>query len=157
MGRSSYRSFLGDRLYGTGAVMFDLGQVKRDLRRDEGFRARPYKDTVGKLTVGYGRNLDDVGLSEQEAEILLANDIANVCSELDRHLPWWRNLSGVRQGVVLNMCFNMGIKKLLAFKNTLAAMERGDYEAAAQGMENSRWYGQVKGRAVRLVKEMRDG
>lgn len=137
--------------------MFNLRQITQDLKQDEGFRSKPYRDIVGKLTIGYGHNLDDKGILEHQADMILADDIAEICGQLDQYLPWWRKMSDIRQGVLLNMCFNLGIKSLLTFKNTLEAMKNGDYEQAARGMENSKWFGQVKERAVRLVKEMRNG
>lgn len=70
-----------------------LERLKQDLVRDEGKRLKPYKDTVGKLTIGVGRNLDDVGISESEAMALLDSDIAAVFAELDRHVPWWRDMT----------------------------------------------------------------
>ena len=122
--------------------------LRQDLIRDEGLRLKPYRCTAGKLSIGVGRNLDDVGISKSEAEYMLHNDILNVQIELDRNLPWWRKMSEARQLVLANMAFNMGIQTLLGFKNTLSAMERGDYAAAAVGMGSSKWAVQV-GRARR--------
>jgi lysozyme len=128
-----------------------------ELERDEGFRLSLYKDTVGKLTIGCGRNLDDVGISEAEARMLLANDIAKTKSDLDRRLPWWRALNEVRQRVLLNMCFNLGIGGLCKFEQTLALIKAGDYAGAADAMLKSKWATQVKGRATRLAAMMRTG
>lgn len=127
------------------------------LIEDEGLRVMPYYCTAGKLTIGVGRNLEDRGISRPEALYLLNNDIANCNRELDESLPWWRGMNQVRQNVLINMCFNLGINKLLKFRNTLAAMERGDYAAASVGMLASKWAGQVGQRAVRLAKQMREG
>ena len=96
---------------------------------------------------------------------MLKNDIAEHCALLDRHLPWWKNMDEVRQRALANMAFNLGVGpsdeqptgKLLTFKNTLAAMARGDYEAAANGMSSSAWAKQVGIRATRLVEMMRSG
>ncbi len=134
-----------------------LDLVTADLRRDEGERLKPYRDTVGKLTIGIGRNLDDVGISAEESAFLLANDIAKVEKQLDERLPWWRTLSINRQRVLINMAFNMGIFGLLGFKNTLAFVQAGDYARAADNMLISKWAKQVKGRAVRLAELMRNG
>lgn len=129
--------------------------LKADLIRDEGRKLKPYRDTVGKLTIGVGRNLDDVGINSDEANYLLNNDIARTCAALDAALPWWRNLSDTRQQVIANMAFNMGIATLLQFKNTLAAVQAGRYEDAAEEMLASKWAGQVGGRAKRLANMMR--
>lgn len=127
------------------------------LKRDERFRATPYRDSVGKLTVGYGRNIDDVPFTPDEAEYLLANDIARAATSLDRMLPFWRTLNETRQGVLLNMCFNMGIARLLGFQRMLAATQNSDYTAAAKEMLDSRWREQVGHRAQRLAMEMQTG
>lgn len=127
------------------------------LRRDEDCKLKPYKDSVGKLTIGIGRNLDDVGISEDEAEYLLTNDVKKVASQLDIALPWYINLDEVRKGVLLNMAFNMGINGLLGFKNTLNHIANGNYDIAAQEMLQSKWAIQVGVRATRLSKQMLTG
>lgn len=132
-------------------------ELREQLIIDEGLRLKPYKDSVGKLTIGVGRNLDDRGISMHEAMFLLDNDIEAVEDDLDQRLPWWRGLSDARQLVIANMCFNLGICRLLGFKNTLAAIKSGDYAAAADGMLASKWAGQVGKRAHRLAKMMREG
>jgi len=140
-------------------------QLKQDLIRDEDKRLMPYVDSVGKLTGGVGRNLTDRGFSESEVDLMLHNDILRTQILLDKYIPWWRGLSEARQRVLANMAFNMGVGpssedptgKLLTFKNTLGAMERGDYEAAATGMGASKWAVQVGPRATRLIKMMREG
>jgi lysozyme len=136
-----------------------------ELTRDEGKRPKLYKDSRGKWSIGIGRNLDDKGLSDDEILYLLKNDIAEHLHLLDVHCPWWRNMDEVRQRVLANMGFNMGVGpsaeqptgKLLTFKNTLAAMARGDYEAAANGMSASAWAKEVGIRATRLIEMMRTG
>lgn len=135
----------------------DTAKLIKELRRDEGVRLKPYRDSVGKLTVGIGRNLDDVGISDAEADFLLANDIARSVADLDRALPWWRTLDEVRQRVLANMAFNVGITKLLTFKNTLRMVKDAEYGAAAEAMKASLWHRQVGPRAVRLEQMMRDG
>lgn len=134
-----------------------MNAMVADLRRDEGERLKPYRDTVGKLTIGVGRNLDDVGLSPEESAYLLANDINKVLRQLDEKLPWWRGLCFNRQRVLINMAFNLGIAGLLGFRNTLAAVQAGQYDKAAEGMLSSKWATQVGKRAVRLADLMRNG
>ncbi|MBU9282345.1 lysozyme [Burkholderia multivorans] len=137
-------------------TMFDRKQLIVELSRDEGRRLKPYVDTVGKTTIGVGRNLTDVGITDAECDLLLSNDIDRTVAWLDRNLPWWRQLDAVRQRVIVNMAFNMG-GSLLTFTNTLAAMKRGDYAAAADGMLASKWATQVGARATRLAAMMRSG
>lgn len=128
-----------------------------DLRRDEGVRAKPYRDSVGKLTIGVGRNLDDVGLRPDEIDYLLANDVKAAADQLDARLPWWRKLDDVRQDVLVNMAFNLGIDKLLTFHTTLGDIQRGDYQAASVAMLESEWAKQVHDRATRLAAMMATG
>ena len=123
----------------------------------EGLRLKPYRCTAGKLTIGVGRNLDDNGITQAEAFALLENDILAVEADLDRAWPWWREMTDARQQVLADMCFNLGLTRLGGFVNTLAAMKRGDYEAAANGMLASLWASQVGRRAQRLAKMMREG
>lgn len=135
---------------------FDRSVLMSELTRDEGRRLKPYVDTVGKTTIGVGRNLTDVGISDAECDTMLSNDIDRTVAWLDRNLPWWRQLDPVRQRVIINMAFNMQ-GGLLTFTNTLAAMKGGDYVAAADGMLASKWAGQVGARATRLAAMMRSG
>jgi lysozyme len=123
----------------------------------EGLRLFPYKCTAGRVTIGVGRNLDDNGITQAEAFQLLEYDILAVEADLDRTWPWWRQMTDPRQQVLADMAFNLGITRLGGFVNTLAAMKRGDYEAAANGMLNSLWASQVGRRAQRLAKMMREG
>ena len=127
------------------------------LERDEGFRRFPYLDTAGKLTVGYGRNLSDVGISEQESALLLQNDITAASNALEQAFPWTSGLDPVRLDVFLAMTFNMGIAGLAQFKETLAKVQSGDYAGAAQAMLQSEWAQQVGPRAQRLSIQMESG
>lgn len=131
-----------------------MAELAAELTRDEGLRLKPYVDTVGKLTIGVGRNLTDVGISETEAQLLLRNDIAAAEQLLDAHIAWWRRLDEDRQRVLVNMAFNLG-PRLLEFKRTLYYVANGDYESAAAAMLESKWAQQVGPRAVRLADRMR--
>jgi len=124
------------------------------LIRDEDLRLKAYRDTVGKLTIGVGRNLDDRGISKEEAIFMLMNDIAKVRAELEAALPWIDKISPIRQAVLMNMAFNMGIGGLLQFRNTLKFIEQGNFAEASKGMLNSLWAKQVGQRAVRLSQQM---
>jgi len=131
--------------------------LEKELERDEGRRNKPYRDTVGKLTIGIGRNLEDKPLSEAAITFLFNEDIEEVEKGLDKHLPWWRELSDARQRVLVNMAFNLGVFGLLGFKNTLAMVKAGNYKGAAAGMLNSKWARQVGQRAFRLSRMMEHG
>lgn len=130
----------------------------------EGRERKPYTDTVGKITIGVGRNLTDVGLSPDEIDYLLVNDLKRVEDDLDRALPWWRELDDVRQRVMIDLCFNMGITSLKGFKNTLKAIQDRRWADAKRGMLASKWARQVDknlnddvGRANRLANMMLTG
>jgi lysozyme len=133
-----------------------LKSIEEQLILHEGMKLKPYRCPAGKLTIGVGRNLEDKGLSKQEALFLLRRDIAEVTNEL-RKYPWFETLDMVRQKVLIDMAFNLGINGLLSFKKMLSYLKAGDYEKAADEMVNSRWYGQVGDRSKRLVKMMRTG
>lgn len=137
--------------------MIDRDAMVRQLRLHEGERLKPYRDTVGKLTIGVGRNLDDRGITREESAMLLANDIAAEERELLNALPWVATLDEVRQRVLLDMSFNMGLVGLLGFKRTLATIQAGEYQAAAMMMLDSRWAKQVGRRAERLSRMMATG
>jgi len=127
------------------------------LRQEEDVKKFPYTDTKGKITIGVGRNLTDNGLSEVEIGWLLDNDIDRVIKELDSALPWWKGLNGVRQLVLADMCFNLGLPRFLKFKKTLAAAQTGDFDLAASEMLDSSWAKDVGKRAVYLSTLMRTG
>lgn len=135
---------------------YDL-KIREQLQLHEGIETFPYMDSVGKLTVGVGRNLTDRGLSEEEINFLFANDIDLVQHDLDKHLPWWREMNENRQRVLVDMCFNLGITRLLGFVTTLGFMREGKYKEAAAQMLRSKWAKQVKGRALRLSRMMEEG
>ena len=134
--------------------------LKALIEIDEGKRQLCYDDATGrtisklssggKVTVGVGRNLSDVGLSADEIRYLLTNDIERVCTDLDTRLKWWREQPEHIQYVLINMCFNLGIGGLVGFKNTLYMIKQGQYEEAASNMKHSLWHTQVGDRAVRL-------
>jgi lysozyme len=127
------------------------------LVRDEGLRLKPYRCTAGKLTIGVGRNLDDVGINRDEAMVLLDNDIARVKADAAHAFAWFARLDPVRQDVVLNMIFNLGINRFSQFHQTIQCIEAFDYEGAADRMLQSLWAKQVGQRAIRLARQMREG
>ena len=135
-----------------------MDRIKEQLVRHEGLRLKPYRCTAGKLTIGIGRNLDDCGISQSEAYVMLINDIMNCEKQLQQKIPdIYNGLDEVRKSVLLNMCFNLGISGLLGFKNTLAFVKAGDWERAANNMLVSRWAKQVGRRAIELSELMRKG
>jgi len=130
--------------------------AKKMLILDEGKKDRPYPDTVGKLTIGIGRNLDDVGLSEEEIDMLFRNDLRAAVVSLEKNVRCYDKLSGARQLVLINMMFNLGTPRLMKFKKFLAALDAGNYALASEEMMDSDWAKQVPNRAKRLEIMMRE-
>ena len=131
-------------------------QMTKDF---EGLRLKPYKCTAGKLTIGYGRNLDDVGISRTEAEMLFERDFAKAEAEARQLCRTYKvnyeDLIEQRFYVLTDMIFNMGYDRVSKFKKMLTALSKGDYEAAANEMLDSSWAIQVGNRAQQLALLMR--
>lgn len=140
---------------------FNLGITMNRLRqlliKHEGLRLKPYKCTAGKISVGVGRNLEDVGISEEEAYLLLGNDIVRVLKEATESFPWFKFISLVRQDVVVSMIFNLGLERFKGFKKMIDALQSQNYERAAEEMCDSLWAKQVGLRAQELTAMMRSG
>ena len=120
------------------------------LQRHEGLRLKPYECTAGKLSIGYGRNLDDMGISEVEAMVMLRNDIEQCYQELEM-FSWFEDLDQVRQEALVDMLFNLGLPTFLEFKKTLKFVAEGKYSQAAEEMLRSKWANQVGDRAKELA------
>ena len=139
-----------------------LVRLVESLKRHEGAVRRggrhvAYRDPVGKLTIGWGRNLDDVGLSDDEAEMLLLHDVERTAAAVRAALPWAAQLDEVRRAVLIELAFNMGLGGLLTFERMLEALQRGDWDTAAQELLDSRYARQVGARARRLAERLRTG
>lgn len=135
----------------------DLKKLREELWHDEGYREKLYKDSLDIQTIGVGFNLQDPGLYPEEIEFIYQNRVTKAIGDLDRALPWWVTLSEARQRVLVNMCYNMGLKRLLGFHHMLDAAWAGNFETAAEEMRNSAWFDQVGPRAVRLKETFRTG
>jgi lysozyme len=132
---------------------FGLPALTGELDIDEGKERFPYIDTRGNLTGGRGRNLSGKGFSDDEIDLMFANDVTECCRDLDAHAPWWRTLPQSKQRVMINLCF-MGWGSLSQFHKFLAAIQVQNYPAAAHELENSDWYKQVKERGPRVVERL---
>jgi len=145
----------------------DLNKLREELTFDEGCINEIYLDHLGYPTFGIGHLVleideehgEDVGTSVSEERIkrCFEKDIENVFNDLDRNMPWWRDLPEDLVLVMANMCFNLGVTRLLKFKNFLKAMEEKDWDKAAVEMIDSRWAIQVGPRAVRLKDRVLKG
>jgi len=139
--------------------MTDIDIAINQIKQDEGLRLHPYTCTAGKVTIGYGRNLDDVGITAEEAEHLLTSDIevARLDAEQFTGSAVWDGLTPARKAVIINMAFNLGITRLSQFKRLHNSLALSSYDEAAKEMLNSRWARQVGSRADRLAESMRHG
>ena len=129
----------------------------KQMRFHEGVRSKVYKDHLGIMTIAVGRNLEDRGLSEDEIDYLLANDIQIVENELDNGLSWWRDLDEVRQRALADLAFNMGLPRLHGFVKMLDGLQRRDYHAAADELLDSKYAKQVGARSERVANMIRTG
>lgn len=129
--------------------------LRADLVRDEGRKLEPYPDTVGKLTIGVGRNLTDNGVSVDESDLMQFNDTQTAKRMLSQMFPWWVTRPDVVKRGLVNMCYNLGVTRLALFDRMLSALQAGDYDTAANEALNSKWAEQVGQRAVRVAELFR--
>ena len=121
----------------------------------EGLRLKPYRCTAGKLTIGYGRNLDDVGISKEEADMLFEHDYNNAITNLKALLVSngikYEDVSQNAIFALTDMMFNLGYSRMSQFKNLLSELKKGSYEGVAREMKNSKWATQVGNRSKKLI------
>lgn len=132
------------------------GALLADLKRDEGFRAKPYRDGEGFLTIGYGTLIEE-GITEAEAETLLVSRLADIVAELERRRPLVREVPAPVARALRNMAYNLGVPRLMGFERMWAALAAADYETAAAEALDSRWARQVGARATRVAALIREG
>lgn len=132
-----------------------MTNLKEWIKKHEGFNSRPYLDTARKLTIGFGRNLSDNGISAEEADFLFNNDIERCKKELSEY-NWYVSQPTNAQWALINMCFNLGISRLIEFKKMIAALTVKDYAKAAQEALNSQWSAQVGQRAKDVAVMIRE-
>lgn len=137
----------------------EITQAANQIMVDEGLELKPYRCTSDALTIGYGRNLDSMGITQAEAEMMLTNDVRGAMVDAMRFVPLdcWDVLSTSRRSVLINMAFNLGLTRLSKFKNFRQALIEHDYPRASVEMMDSRWARQVGNRAERLSEIMREG
>ena len=123
----------------------------------EGIRLKPYRCTAGKLSLGIGRNLDDKGISEEEARFMMENDLADCVADLNAIFPdQFQNFPDGIQRVLVDMRFQLGGAGLRKFRKMIRAIRTGDLKEAIVQMKDSRWYGQVPSRAGDLIKMVQE-
>jgi lysozyme len=137
-----------------------MKQLLDQLRLHEGVRTHAYKCSANMITVGVGRNLDEnggIGLSDDEINMLLENDIERCSAELSFNFDWFNELDDVRQHAIINLCFNLGITRLRKFIKAVAAMNVHAYEVAAEEFLDSAWARQVGQRSLDVTYMIRTG
>tara|TARA_R110002012_G_scaffold320077_1_gene542326 strand:- start:1103 stop:1516 length:414 start_codon:yes stop_codon:yes gene_type:complete len=134
--------------------MINKMRLSEQLKIHEGVRSKPYHCTANKLTIGVGRNLDDVGLSSEEIDYLLSNDIGRVHAECRENFTWFAGLTGLQQEAIINLIFNMGLTTFKKFKKTIQHIENGEFELAGAELLNSRYADQVGQRAVEVANQL---
>lgn len=130
------------------------------LKRHEGVKYYVYKDHLGYETIGVGRCLKEgvgLGLTHDEVDYLLMNDINRCLEELDAAFPWFKDLTEIRREAMINLCFNLGLTRLRKFEKALAAMSIHNYQEAADEFLDSRWAKQVGNRATEVTEMIRTG
>jgi lysozyme len=135
----------------------DLEILFDQLKDFEGLELKPYRCTSNKLTIGLGRNLEDNGITEEEAYYLATNDLDNLMDELDRKIPWWDDLNEPRKRALLNLAYNVGTPTLMKFKKTLEHLKNGLYTEASEEVLQSRWADQVGRRATFISEVFKTG
>lgn len=128
------------------------------IKADEGFRARPYKCTAGKITIGFGHNLEDNPITIEQGEALLTHDLVKISKEACK-LPYYKDLTPPRRAVIINMIYNLGLTGFKKFKRMNSALLEKNYDLAAAEMLDSKWhYSKATAkRSARLAEEMRAG
>lgn len=129
-----------------------IDECVADLKREEGFRNKPYQDHLGTWTFGYGFT----SVTEQEANLILIMRVHDIYQDMLR-FAWFRELNDARQSVILQMAFQLGKKGLFSFEKMIARLREGDYNGAASEMRNSQWFLQTPNRVLRLVHKMSVG
>ena len=136
-----------------------MDKLIEQLKRHEGVKKHVYKDINGLEHIGAGRNISasGLGLSDEEIDYLLSNDILRCIKELSAEYSWFGNLDEIRQEAIINIFFNLGATKYRGFKKANAAMEAADYKLAATDFLDSRWASQVGSRALEITDIIRTG
>lgn len=145
-------------MYGLDNSLVDIAKLKNSLKIHEGVRLFPYVDSVGKVTLGCGRNLTDVGITLDEADYLLDNDIKHVLDQVQKE-DWWIFVkdNDVRARAMTELAFNVGIYGLRTFKDAIACLKAFDFSGAARNFMDSKWAVQVGNRAVTLCQMIETG
>ena len=134
-----------------------MQKILEQIERHEGLELKPYRCTSQKLTIGIGRNLEDVGISKEEAYLLLENDVKTVQKQIKTYMPWASNLNSARHAALTNFVFNVGIGTALKFENAMEALKASDFGTAAEERLDSKWANQVGQRSTEISRQIKTG
>jgi lysozyme len=140
-----------------GGISLNIERLTNQLIIDEGLKLKPYRCSADKLTIGVGRNIEEVGISEEEARYLLKNDIEMVTAQCLAEFPWFILLSDARKEAIVNLVFNMGLSTFKKFKKTIGYIEQGLFELAGSELLDSNYARQVGDRSVRVANMLANG
>ena len=138
----------------------DDNELLATLRRYEGWVPHAYQDHLGFWTIGYGRLIDrrrGGGISREEGDYLLSNDVEQVERGLRSRLDCWDRLTITQRRALINMGFQLGVNGVMNFRRMVAALERSDWAEAEREALDSRWAQQTPGRATEVAADLRDG
>ena len=140
-----------------GGISLNIERLTNQLIIDEGLKLKPYRCSADKLTIGVGRNIEEVGISEEEARYLLKNDIEMVTAQCLAEFPWFILLSDARKEAIVNLVFNMGLTTFKKFKKTIGYIEQGLFDLAGSELLDSNYARQVGDRSVRVANMLANG
>jgi lysozyme len=132
-----------------------ITEIKDFIIKHEGLKLKPYYCPAGKLSIGVGRNIEDNGISEDEAMYMLNNDIFRCIEELETIFDDFSELPENIQIALIDMIFNLGKTRFLKFKKMIQAIKDKDFKKASEEAKNSHWCGQVGKRCDDVVEMMR--
>lgn len=127
------------------------------IKEAESLTYKPYHDSAGKLTIGYGRNLESRGITFEEARMMLTHDLIDAHNELSTQLAFFKDLNSERKAVLCDMVYNMGLPGLLSFKKMLTALQHKNFDDAAKEIKDSQYWEQTGERALRNYCMMKFG
>jgi len=133
----------------------DMDRLRKTIIRHEGSRLKMYQDTLGIWTIGVGHNIQEKGISPDVMALILEEDLAEAIADLKRNISFFSDLPEQIQEALVNLCFNMGIPRLLQFKKTLAYLRDEDFKSAANELLDSRYAAQVGQRAIEISDMIR--
>ncbi len=138
-------------------IMQAIDLAFTQLKIDEGIRLKPYTDIKGKITIGMGRNLTDVGISQAESDYLASHDLQIALNLADEAVRDFYTLSTPRQAIIIQMAFNLGRKTLGEFTQFLDYIDAREYDKAADDLLNTTAAKELPARYGRYANIIRNG